>query len=100
MPLNILHIIQRYPPARGGSEAYFARLSNWLAGRGHHVTVWTTDAKDLSAFWMKDAERYPPGTAEIDGVTVRRFPIDHWALRRYILKALSFTPNAKCGVTL
>ena len=92
MSLNILHIIQRYPPAPGGSEAYFARLSRWLVQRGHRVTVWTTDADDLTAFWEADGRRLPGGDSEVDGVTVRRFPIDHWPLRRYLLKGLSLLP--------
>ncbi len=33
--LRIAHFVQRYPPALGGSEAYFARLSRYLAARGH-----------------------------------------------------------------
>ncbi len=92
MPLNILHIIQRYPPALGGSEAYFARLSKWLVARGHRVDVWTTDAHDLTAFWQKGKTRLPAGTEILDGVSVKRFPIDHWPLRRYILKAASLLP--------
>ncbi|QVL33075.1 glycosyltransferase family 4 protein [Telmatocola sphagniphila] len=92
MPLNLLHVIQRYPPAWGGSEAYFARLSRWLVERGHSVEVWTTDANDLSAFWNSKASRLPAGESFDGQVSIRRFPIDYWPLRRYLLKGLSLLP--------
>src|ERR671936_159495 len=31
-PMRVAHFVQRYPPALGGSEAYFARLSRYLDG--------------------------------------------------------------------
>src|SRR5688572_13445126 len=34
MPLHVAHFIHRYPPAVGGAEAYFARLSDYLVGCG------------------------------------------------------------------
>jgi hypothetical protein len=49
--MRIAHFVQRYPPALGGSEDYFARLSRYLAASGDHVTVFTTTAVDLPAFW-------------------------------------------------
>src|SRR5205807_1272984 len=42
--MRIAHFIQRYPPALGGSESYFARLSRYLAAGGNEVTVFTTTA--------------------------------------------------------
>src|SRR5439155_1157544 len=32
--MRVAHFVQRYPPALGGSEAYFARLSRYLAAAG------------------------------------------------------------------
>ena len=40
--MRIAHFVHRYPPALGGSEAYFARLSRFLAAQGDQVTVFTT----------------------------------------------------------
>src|SRR5579884_911918 len=49
--MRVAHFVQRYPPALGGSEDYFARLSRYLAAAGDRVTVFTTTAVDLPAFW-------------------------------------------------
>ena len=49
--MRVAHFIHRYPPALGGSEAYFARLSRYLADAGDDVTVFTTTAIDLEGFW-------------------------------------------------
>ena len=51
--MRVAHFIQRYPPALGGSEAYFARLSRYLAAQGDQVTVFTSNAVDLEAFWSR-----------------------------------------------
>src|SRR6516162_6381572 len=39
--MKIAHFVQRYPPALGGSEAYFQRLSRYLVYHSHAVDVWT-----------------------------------------------------------
>ena len=36
--MHVAHFVHRYPPALGGSEAYVARLSEYLAERGDDVT--------------------------------------------------------------
>ena len=71
--MRVAHFVQRYPPALGGSEAYFARLSRYLAARGHDVTVFTTTALDLDAFWATRGTCLPGGMRKEDGVTVRRY---------------------------
>src|SRR2546423_8813488 len=90
--LSIAHFVQRYPPALGGSEAYFQRLGRHLAAAGHYVAVWTTNAIDLEAFWSRRGRTLPVGEERDQGVTVRRFPSVRWPLRRYFLKALSLLP--------
>jgi glycosyltransferase involved in cell wall biosynthesis len=91
---RILHIVQRYPPALGGSESYCARLSRWLAARGDDVTVWTTTAVDLSAFWSPGGRCVRPGERREDGVTVRRYRLLRLPLlQTRILKALSLLPQ-------
>ena len=58
--MRVAHFVQRYPPALGGSEAYFARLGRHLSGRGDRVTVFTTAAIDLEAFWKPSGRRPSP----------------------------------------
>ncbi len=49
--LHVAHFVQRYPPAVGGSEAYFARLTDYLAACGDAVTVFTSTAVGLTEMW-------------------------------------------------
>lgn len=90
--MQIAHFIHRYPPALGGSEAYFARLSRYLAARGDNVQVETTTALDLEAFWSPRGRTLPPGVTVEQGVTVCRHALRHWPGRRYLLKLLSLVP--------
>jgi len=91
--MRIAHFIHRYPPALGGAEAYFARLSRSLVAAGHSVTVFTTTALDLSALWSPAGRSVPPGRSVQDGVEVLRF--EPWRLpgQRYLSKLLSLWPN-------
>ncbi len=90
--MRIAHVIHRYPPALGGAEAYFARLSRYLAGHGEEVVVLTTDAYELEAFWSPRARRLPVGQTWQDGVRVQRFPVRHLPAQRYWRKLLSLVP--------
>jgi glycosyltransferase involved in cell wall biosynthesis len=90
--MRVAHFVQRYPPALGGSEAYFARLSGYLAARGHQVTVFTTTALDLEAFWATRGKCLSPGISLQDGVTVRRYGLCRLPWHTRCLKALSFVP--------
>jgi glycosyltransferase involved in cell wall biosynthesis len=91
--MRVAHFVQRYPPAPGGSEAYFARLSRHLAASGDAVSVFTTTAVDLEAFWRPHGRRVSAGIAREDGVEVRRHdPAFRIRGRRYLLKALSLLP--------
>src|SRR5205085_5763468 len=84
--MRIAHFIQRYPPALGGSEAYFARLSEHLVQRGRQVTVFTTNAHDLEAFWTRRGRCLRPGMTIENGVEVRRYPLWRCPEHRRILK--------------
>ena len=94
MVLRVAHFIQRYPPALGGSESYFARLSRYLAAQGDQVTVFTTCARALETFWLPQQECLPSGPSVIDGVAVRRYPLNlRFRGRRWLLKPLSLLPH-------
>lgn len=90
--MRIAHFVQRYPPALGGAEAWFARLSRHLAAADNAVTVCTTTALELQAFWSLRASCLPAGTTWEDGVEVRRYPLWRFPGRRWLLKPLSLLP--------
>src|SRR5665213_2280354 len=91
--MRVAHFIQRYPPALGGSEAYFARLSRYLVGHGDAVTVFTSVALDLEAFWSRRGACLSAGASAADGIAIRRYSLLRWPGRRYLLKALSLFPH-------
>jgi len=90
--VRVAHFVQRYPPALGGSEAYFARLGAYLAARGHEVTVFTTQGDQLESFWNPRSRTFPADVRRIDGVTVRRYPLWRMRGRRLLLGPLSRLP--------
>lgn len=89
---RIAHFVQRYPPALGGSEAYFARLSEFIVQHGYNVTTFTTAARDLEAFWSHRGRRFPPRIQNVNGVAVRRYPLFHFPGQRRVLRLLSMLP--------
>jgi glycosyltransferase involved in cell wall biosynthesis len=76
----------------GGAEAYFARLGRFLAEAGDSVTVFTSTALDLAAFWSPRGRCLPTGVAMEDGVEVRRYGLVRWPGRRWFLKPISLVP--------
>lgn len=92
MTAPFVHLIQRYPPALGGAESYFARLSNYLVHQGFAVDVHTSNAIALEAFWKPGSTRLPATTETNDRLSIQRHPIRHFPGRKYILKALSLLP--------
>jgi glycosyltransferase involved in cell wall biosynthesis len=92
MSLRVAHFVQRYPPALGGSEAYFARLGRYLTGRGDRVTVFTTAALDLEAFWSRRGRCLPSGITHDGDIEIRRYGLWRFPGRRYLLKVLSLLP--------
>jgi glycosyltransferase involved in cell wall biosynthesis len=94
--MRLAHFIQRYPPALGGSETYFARLSRYCAEHGDQVTVFTTNALQLEAFWSPHGKCVESGTSLEGGdktVEVRRYPLWRMTGRRWLLKPLSLIPH-------
>src|SRR5438132_2185462 len=90
--MRVAHFVQRYPPALGGSEAYFARLSRSLAARGDQVTVFTTTAVALEAFWSTRGRCLHPGRTREECVEVRRYALWRCPEQRRMLKLLSLLP--------
>lgn len=70
--MNLLFLIHRYPPARGGSEQYVQEMAHRLVQEGHHVTVYTSNVLDIEAFWRR-GRRMQPGVEDDRGVQVHRF---------------------------
>lgn len=75
--MRILHIIQRYWPARGGAEIHLGEISARLAAEGHPVTIATTDALDFERFWDPRHRRIAKEEEQRDGVRILRFPVRH-----------------------
>ena len=71
--MRILFVVQRYGrEVAGGAETCCREFATRLAARGHDVEVLTSAA--LS--YLDWANHFPPGTAELDGVTVHRLLVD------------------------
>ena len=97
---RIVHLCPRYAPARGGVESFFTQLSEALAGRGHDVSVWTTDALLVSAFQTPAGTRLPAGPETIGRVTVKRFPVRYVPFQKWTRTAahpLPFGETWKCN---
>ena len=90
--MRLAQFVQRYPPALGGSEAYIQRLSGFLVDGGDSVTVWTTTALDLEAFWSPRGRTLPAVISMDGGVEIHRFPLWRMHGRRWLLKPLSLIP--------
>ena len=74
--MKILHVVQAYHPAIGGSEWLTKNFSEQLTSRyGDEVTVFTSNAYKPEAFWRTMGPFMPPGVETINGVTVRRFKV-------------------------
>jgi glycosyltransferase involved in cell wall biosynthesis len=91
--MRVAHFVQRYPPALGGSEAYFARLSRSLVDQGDAVTVFTSTAVDLEGLWSTHGRNVRPGVTQEDGIVVRRYrPVRCAGLPR-LLRLLRLIPH-------
>jgi glycosyltransferase involved in cell wall biosynthesis len=75
--LRILHVVQGYTPAIGGTELLIQKVSEKLVSRhGDEVTVFTTTAaRNCDVFTNPLIRQLKPGSEVIHGVTVRRFRV-------------------------
>ena len=75
-PLRILHVVQGYAPAVGGTERVVQRLSEELVSQfGDEVTVFTSDCFSAEAFPRPSHPRLPVGVERRAGVSIRRFHV-------------------------
>lgn len=74
--MHIVHVVQLYHPVSSGSVQYFVEIGRRLAAEGHTVTVLTTTAYDLEAFWQS-GRREIDSAYEFDrGCHIHRFPVE------------------------
>jgi len=74
--MRILHVVQGYTPAIGGTEWLIQRISEELVCRyGDEVTVFTTNCFNGEGFLNPSLPHMPAGWEDIHGVKVRRFPV-------------------------
>ncbi|HVE47419.1 MAG TPA: glycosyltransferase family 4 protein [Acidimicrobiales bacterium] len=67
--MRLLYVVQRYGlEVAGGAELHCRQFATRMARRGHEVEVVTTCAQS----YVDWANVYPPGTTDVDGVTVHR----------------------------
>jgi glycosyltransferase involved in cell wall biosynthesis len=67
-------------------------LSRYLVEQGVDVSVFTTNALDLEAFWTTRGRTLAPGLTQEHGVSVRRYPLWRAPEHRRVLKVLSQIP--------
>jgi len=74
--MKILHVVQGYAPALGGTEWLIQRVSEELVRQfGDEVTVFTTNTYSAEAFYAPRLPRLPEGWGELNGVRIRRFAV-------------------------
>ena len=77
--MKILHVVQGYPPATGGTEEAFGHLSEHLVRQfGDEVSVFTTNCYGGDAFNRFGLPLMKAGTTKINNVEVRRFKLMRW----------------------
>ena len=77
--MHFVHVVQLYHPVTSGSVKFFVELANQLVKRGHRVTILTTNAGELEAFWLPNKREYPTPTEVFSGTTLHRFPIQRFS---------------------
>jgi glycosyltransferase involved in cell wall biosynthesis len=74
--MNVLHVVQTYPPSLGGTQEVMRQISERLvADYGDQVTVYTTVAHSNTYFWDAHQPALPQGETWQNGVRVVRFPV-------------------------
>ena len=75
--MKIVNIIQRYPPAVGGSETWCQEVCRYLSKKGHNIKVLTLDVNEEEEYWREPIDNACTivfGKMTFDnGITVRRY---------------------------
>ena len=85
--MHAAFVLPRFFPYKGGYENSMLAIAKCLVTRGNRVTVYTTTAEDLESLWLPGFKTYPAGELNVDGVTVRRFPVSY---NKFALRATRF----------
>src|SRR5271165_316686 len=75
--MHAVFVLPRFFPYKGGYENSMLAIAKCLVTRGHRMTVYTTTAEDLESLWLPGFKTYPAGELNVDGVTIRRFPVSY-----------------------
>lgn len=92
MTMHVVFVLPRFFPYRGGYENSLLALAKYLVTQGHRATVFTTVADDLESFWLPEFKTFPEESIVVDGVAIRRFPIDYGTVRRRATRVLGLAP--------
>ena len=91
--MHIVFVVPRFHPYKGGYENHILSVARHLLGAGNRVSVFTTTALDLEAFWLAGFRTLPPGAETCEGIETLRFPISYRRWRRRAGRLLSFLPH-------
>jgi glycosyltransferase involved in cell wall biosynthesis len=92
--VKVVHLIQRYEPALGGSETWCRAMARHQARCGHRVRVLTLDIIREQEFWEEpppERRHYRLGRLDLDqGVEVRRFrrSLPAWTVHHLLLRGV------------
>jgi glycosyltransferase involved in cell wall biosynthesis len=92
--MRIAWFSHRYYPCIGGSENFSREIVRRFVAGGDGVDVVTSDAYDLWYFTDSRRRRVDgPRESWVDGAHIRRFPVRHFPLQRYVGRVLSYVPH-------
>jgi glycosyltransferase involved in cell wall biosynthesis len=77
--MRLLFVTPAYPPFTGGGERYVKSLAETLAGRGHAVTIVTSDAQQEQDFWQPRREAGRAISRREDSLSIIRCPLMGWS---------------------
>ena len=93
--MHVAFLTPRFFPCRGGYENYVLSLARALVSEGNRISVFTTTALDLEAFWVAGHHTLPMGRTAFDGIDISRYPIIYERSYRYPRRLLALLPNWK-----
>lgn len=93
--MKTLIVAPRFHPVIGGYEYYLMKVAQSLVQEGGQVTVFTTNAYDMESFWLPEYKNIPTFEEQVDGISVRRFPIEHKKWRRRATRLLGLLPSTR-----